>query len=402
MKNGRALIFLAVILLGGPVQGQASYDLLLRAKAMSESGKSDKTVELLSSVPVVQTDSRLLNARADAKIRIGDIEGAISDFNLANDVTPHSGEYGLARIYALKGDALTSLYHLELSMQSSFRKNEKEIMLDPAFARIENSAAWRQFWKKEWYSVRERKLSEIEYYVRSGDLQEAEALLLEMKSNYPGNDETIYAGALVNMGSGNFSESVKALSSLLAGDPENVDYLRVLASAQNSMSNPAGASSSYTKLISLETNDPELYMLRAECYRKTGEKEKAMSDIMRYLLFYPDSKAALSLAGKIESSSGNNLKALEYLSENVRLHPNDPGCYIDRGNSYLLSKSWQWAINDFSMALDLDPGNPDAWLSKGVARLSTGKNEDACHDFKQAFALGNKKAVEYISKYCIK
>ncbi len=402
MKNSRTLIFLSAFLLGGFVHGQTTYDLLLKAKALSGSGKTDKIVELLSSAPGIKGDSRLLNARADAKIEVGDYAGAISDFNLANDITPHSGEYGLSRIYALKGDALTSLYHLEISMKSPFRKNEKEILLDPAFAGIENTPAWRQFWKKEWYSIQERKVSEIEYYVRSGNMQEAGALLLEMKNNYPGSDETIYAGALVNMGAGNFIESVKALSSLLTRDPENKDYLRALASVQASMSNPAGASSTFTKLISLETDDPELFMLRAECYRKTGEWDKAMADINRYLEIFPGSRNALSLAGKTESSAGNNIKALEFYSENLRLHPDDPQCYIDRGNSYFNSRSWQWAANDFSMALDLSPENSDTWLTRGIALVNAGKTDDACHDFRQAFRLGNKKAVEYISKYCIK
>ena len=57
---------------------------------------------------------------------------AISDLNEANKITPFSGEYGLSRVYAAKGDVATSLYHLELSMHSPFRRSEKEIMLDPA------------------------------------------------------------------------------------------------------------------------------------------------------------------------------------------------------------------------------------------------------------------------------
>jgi tetratricopeptide (TPR) repeat protein len=317
-------------------------------------------------------------------------------------LTTGYGEYGLSTIYALKGDVSTSLYHLEISMRSPYIRSEKEILLDPAFARIENTPAWRQFWKKEWYSVKEGKVSEIEYYVRSGKTENAQTILLELERDYPGNNAVLYAGALIRAGSGKYGEAVRYLSDILGKEPDNTNYLRALASVQTSMSNPAGASASYTKLINLETVDPELFILRAECYRKTGEREKAMADITRYLIYYPESKAALSLAGRTESSFGNNLKALEYFSENLRLHPSDPECYIDRGNSYFNSKSWQWAINDFSMSLDLDPGNSDAWLSKGIALLSSGKNEDACHDFKQAFALGNKRAVEYISKYCIK
>jgi tetratricopeptide (TPR) repeat protein len=395
------LIIISVFCLTGIVSGQSAYDLLLKAKALTSRGKPEKVVELLSAAPGIRSDSRLLIARAEAKLQSGDLNGAIDDFNSAGKIKQYSGEYGLARVYAIKGDASTSLYHLEISMRSSFRKSEKEILLEPAFARIENRPEWRLFLKKEWYSVSESKVSEIEYYIKSGNTLEAQTKLLELEREYPGND-AVYAGALVKMESGKYSEAVKSLSDLLSGEPENETYLRALASAQSSMSNQAGASASYSKLISLETEDPELFMLRAECYRKTGEREKAMADIARYLTFYPESKAALSLAGKTESSAGNNLRALEYFSENLKLHPNDPECYIDRGNSYFLSKSWQWAINDFSMSLDLDPDNSDAWLSKGIALVNSGKTEDACHDLRKAFALGNKKAVEYISKYCIK
>ena len=398
----RTLTALSALLLSGIICGQPAYDLLLRAKALTRTGKSEKAVELLSSAPGFHADSRLLIACAEAKLLGGDLSGAAADFNSANKLTQGSGEYGLSRIYALKGDVATSLYHLEISMRSPYIRSEKEIFLDPAFARIENTPEWRQFWKKEWYTIQARKVSEIEFYIRSGKTGEAQVILLELERDYPGSNEAVYAGALVKSGSGKYEEAVRSLSGLLGREPDNTNYLRALASAQNSSSNPAGASASYTKLINMETPDPELYMLRAECYRKTGEREKAMSDITRYLTFYPESKAALSLAGRTESSSGNNLKALEYFSENLRLHPNDPGCYIDRGNSYFLSKSWQWAINDFSMSLDLDPGNSDAWLSKGIALLNSGKNEDACHDFRKAFALGNKKTVEYISRYCIK
>ncbi len=66
------------------------------------------------------------------------------------------------------------------------------------------------------------------------------------------------------------------------------------------------------------------------------------------------------------------------------------------------SKSWDWAAKDYSMALDLKPDISDAWLNKGIALLNSGRTDDACHDFRKSFNLGNKKATEYISRYCIK
>ncbi|MCX6333302.1 MAG: tetratricopeptide repeat protein [Bacteroidia bacterium] len=402
MTIRKILVVFSAFFLTGIACGQTSYDLLLKANALTGAGKPEQTVGLLSDYQGIKTDSRLLSIRAEAKLLLGDYTGAIDDFNSANKITQYSGEYGLARIYALKGDAVTSLNHLELSMRSPFRKREKEILLDPAFAKIEERPEWRSFWKKEWYTVPEGKISEIEYYVKAGKTEDAGLIFTELERDYPGNNASVYAGAIIKMSSGKNADATKSLSDLLISEPSNEKYLKALAASQSAASNFAGASASYAKLIGLEVPDADLFLLRAECYRKTGEKEKAMADITKFLTFYPESKRALHLAGKTESGSGNNLKALEYFSENLRLHPNDPECYIDRGNSYFLSKSWQWAVNDYSMSLDLDPYNQEAWLSKGISLVNSGKTEDACHDFRMSFALGNKKAVDYLSKYCIK
>jgi len=70
----------------------------------------------------------------------------------------------------------------------------------------------------------------------------------------------------------------------------------------------------------------------------------------------------LDLAGKVEARAGDNLKALQYFSENLKLHPNDPECYIDRADSYFVSRSWDLAINDYSMSLDLNPANSEFGL----------------------------------------
>lgn len=398
----KVITLLLILFIPGNVVGQKSVDYLLKARALRESGKTEQAVRLLTNAISETNDCRLYLERAEALITKGDYSGAISDYNEADKIIPTSGEYGLSRIYALKGNAATSVYHLGLNLNSAFRKSEKEIMLDPAFGTIENSPEWRQFWKKEWYSKLEKGLAEIEYSLSSGRIDDSKAQLSVIKKDFENSDELLYAEALVDLRSGKAADAVKIVSGLITSGPDNEKYLRLLAHAQSETSNPSAASVTYSHLIDIGVADADLYLNRAECYRKTGENDKAISDIEKYLGYYPESIKALSLAGKVESASGDNLKALEYFSKNLQLHPNDAGCYIDRANSYFLSKSWSMAISDYSMSLDLNPGNPDVWINKGLSLINSGKTEDACHDFRTAFNLGSKRATEYVSKYCIK
>ena len=395
-------IIISVLVVSEMAYGQSILDYLLQAKAFNASGQPEQSVRILTEALDKQKDNRLLLERAEAFILKGDYSEAIADYNEANNLSDKSGEFGLAKVYALKSDAATSLYHLEINMKTDHKRSEKEIMLDPAFSRIENKPEWRQFWKKDWYSVPEEKISEIEFYTSNGKIEEASAALNELKKSYQGSTITEYAESLVDISAGRFTSAVKILSGLLTSEPDNEKYLRSLALAQERLGNSAGASQTYSKLLSLDVADANIITLRAECYRKTGETDKALADIDKYLSLYPADRKALSLAGKLNASSGDNLKALKYFSENLKNNPNDPQCYIDRANSYLSARSWDWAVKDYTMALDLEPGNSDVWLNKGIALLNSGKTEDACFDFRKSFSLGNKKATDYISKYCIK
>lgn len=398
----KTIIILATFLFSGILCGQTPADYIIRARALTKSGKAEDAVRLLSEAVSVHNDSRLYCEKAEAEIVTGDLSAAIADLNTANSIEQYSGEYGLAGVYARKGDAATSMYHLEIFMKSPFRKSEKEIMLDPAFRKIENSSDWRKFWQKSWYPEIETRISEIEYYTSAGKTKDAQEILSEIRTQYQGNSRLDYASALVSLSSGKYPEAIKSLMALLDANPENENYLLLLARAQSGSSNYAGASETYSKLLNKGIPDAEIYLERAECYIRTGETERALADIEMYLAFFPDDKDALSMAGRIESATGNNLGALRYYTENVRKNPNDPQCYIERANAYMSSRSWEWAANDFSMSLDLDPVNPEAWLNKGISLLNSGNSNGACHDFRQALKLGNRKATDYISKYCIR
>jgi tetratricopeptide (TPR) repeat protein len=396
------IVFILSVLSSYIVSGQKPVDILMKGKALLEAEKADEAVNILTEGLKQFNSCDIYLERAEAYLKKGYYSDAIGDFNAANKLEPGSGEYGLARIYGLKGDVKTAVYHLESNMRSAYKKSEKEIILDPAFGTVENTPEWRQFLQKDWYGNYERGIADIEYNISIGNIEDAKSLLSGLVRDYPGNDGNVYAGALISMAEKKFPEAVKSLTGILEGKPDNENYLRLLARAQEGGGNPAGASMTYTRLINLGIPDANLLMARAECYRQTGETGKAIEDIGKYLELYPENKKALSFAGKVESAAGDNIRALQYFSENLKLHPHDAGCYIDRANSYFLSKSWNWAIKDYSMSLDLQPDNPEAWLNKGISLLNSGNVSDACHDFRKAFSLGNKKATELISRNCIK
>jgi tetratricopeptide (TPR) repeat protein len=400
----RVLVLIGLLAVVGYVPAQQPVNWLLKARAYLDYGKNNEAIATLSEglAKNSSNDYRFYVERAEGYLANGDFTNAMKDCQAANSLAPFSGEYGLSKIFARKGDVQNALNHLEANIGSPFRKSEKEIFLDPSFSSVENTSEWRQFWKKERYGVPEEKISEIEYSINRGKIDDALVTLNELAADYNGSTEFFYAKAMIDISLGKSSESISMMIRLLDSDKKNEKYLRLLAKAQMASMNPSGASQTYSYLIDMGIIDASLYIQRSECYNKTGENDKAIRDISVFLDLYPDNKIALRLAGKTESVSGDNLKALDYFTRNLNLHPGDPDCYIDRANSYFVSGTWNNAINDYSMALDIRPSDQEAWLNKGIALLKEGKAEDACHDFNVALSLGNKKATSYISRYCIK
>ena len=217
----KILVFVLILVISGAVSGQKSVDIILKARALDSAGKPDQAIKVLTDAITLSNDSRLFVERAEVSLSGKAYSDAISDLNEANKITPSSGEYDLSRVYAFKGDATTSLYHLELSMNSSYPKSEKYIMLDPAFRMIENRPEWRQFWKKEWYSFTEKSISEIEYYVSSGMIDDSKAVLSDLKKNYQNSDGIVYAEALINLSSGKYDDAIRSVSGLIVSNPAN-------------------------------------------------------------------------------------------------------------------------------------------------------------------------------------
>jgi len=397
----RIIIMVAAILMYAGINAQTSTDYLLKAKALIESGKTNDAIRLLSEAIAKNTDWRYLVFRGDAYLKSGRLSEAEKDYTAANLIEPSSGDFGLARMYALSGNAGKSIAYLESCLNSKHRRSEKEIMLEPAFSKIENTPEWRQFWKTDHYSIAETRIQEIEYYISTGKKTEAQMLASELVKEYPSDNRSLYAKALVDFAFQRYNEAVTALTKLTSAEKDNVKYLTLLARAQMASGNAAGAVLSYSRIIDSGALDAGLFILRAECYLKTGEFEKAMRDISKFLDIYPDNKEALRMAGRTSSAMGDNLRGITFFTKNIEYHPDDPECYIDRANSYFSGKSWELAVNDYSMALDINPAISDAWLNKGIALVNLGKTEDACFDFQKAYALGNKKASPFISRYCI-
>ena len=170
------------------------YDAVLRSAALRESGSAGEAVILLDEILKSNSDYRLHIERGEAYLLLDDLAGAGSDFEAASSLKPASGAWGLARVYAARGDARGAVSMLDQNIGSEFRKGERQILSNQYMARIDNSAEWRRFWDTDRYSGGEKMLEEVGYLIQRGRSADAAVMIAEAEGVLSQTAEVVYAG----------------------------------------------------------------------------------------------------------------------------------------------------------------------------------------------------------------
>lgn len=395
----RILILPVLLFICCNVNGQQSLKLPATVAALSSAGRTDEAVTMLNSEIVRASAPELLNLRGELFLKQRMLKEAGEDFMKAESLSQGSGSYGLARCAALSGDALAATAWLERYLRSPRKKSEPEILLDDAFASITRSSEWKALWKKEWYKGYERMEWEIKNALSNGRSDLASEVFAGLAAMYPEMPVTEYCKALIAISAGNFDAALKTLTPL---DQDDTDYMLARAVACEGAGDFFTAASLYSRLIDKGSSDHSMLLRRAEMLYRSGDIKTAITEVEYYLSLLPDDFRALSLLGRSHAADGSIFEALPYLNRNIEKHPDQPLAYSLRGDAWLASRTWDKAAEDYAMSLDLEPKNASVNLNLGISLINAGRAEDACHYLRLARDLGEKSAVQYLSRYCLK
>lgn len=97
----------------------------------------------------------------------------------------------------------------------------------------------------------------------------------------------------------------------------------------------------------------------------------------------------------IEGKCTDPNKAIEYLTNAIKLQPDYAGAYGVRGSIFEQIGQYQEAINDYNEAIRLKPDYAVAFHSRGLAYDNLGQYQRAIEDYNQAIRLKPDDAVAY-------
>jgi tetratricopeptide (TPR) repeat protein len=392
------LLFLVAVLVS---KAQDADELYCRGVASLQSGYYEEAINYLTSAIQLEPNNPVLYLkRGEAYYRSDLFEEALTDFQENKRLDENTADLWLSKTYARLGNEEKSLDYLRNHLGSRYHLKEKMIKRDSAFDNLQYSDGWYNLWQEEWYTQEEKTKEEVDYLMKK-EMHLDAITLLDEKIPVSEDPHKLYAyRAELNTKLGNFKGAVTDWDNAIALERRIPDYYIKRGEAYTELGKYKDAIEDFSRVLRQDPARFSLYLIRAKAYAELKEFDLAIRDVTTYLKYFENDQEAIALCGNLHYLNENYIEALRYFNRNLKLDNSKAEYYKDRGKTYLKTRTYKYAINDLSMALDLYPYDGETYLFKGIARFESGDREGACSDWNKARNYGEMKAVEYLLEHC--
>lgn len=194
--------------------------------------------------------------------------------------------------------------------------------------------------------------------------------------------------------SGKMREAIADLSVSVELEPNNADLWLQRGSAHLQLENLDQGIEDLSKSIELKAT-PEALTNRAIAWIKKNEVKLAIEDFKRSAILNPDLALTHFNIARLYYDLGQYKESVAALSEYLRLMPEDPDGYAQRGMARYFSQDFENAIADFSFSIKRNPENATLRVYRGSAFNSTKDFDRAIDDFTHAIEVDPGSAMAY-------
>ncbi|OSO87561.1 hypothetical protein B7O87_14905 [Cylindrospermopsis raciborskii CENA303] len=149
---------------------------------------------------------------------------------------------------------------------------------------------------------------------------------------------------------------------------------------------------SISKFFNKDIDEQEkIFKKRREKYLELLRKYKEIDDYNQDIKINPNDPEYYYNRGNTRSDLGDKQGAIADYNQAITLDPNYANSYNNRGNARRDLGDKQGAIADYNQAITLNPNYGNAYYNRGLARYELGDKQGAIADFQKAADLYQKQ-----------
>ncbi len=279
--------------------------------------------------------------------------------------------------YYLQGRGYLQRFERAENVDAALGLFERALAQDPGYA-LAHAAVAQAFWRK--YEA----TKDAVWVTRA---REAGATALRLS---PAVSEVQVTLAIIAIGSGQYEESVKALSAVLERDPTNADAYRELGRAYDALGDAARAEATLKRAVAARPGDWAAYNSLGSFYAGRQRYAEAAAQFERVVALTPDNARGYSNLGSMYGLLRQWDQAYRALEKATSLNPTGPR-WSNLATAYFFQRKYADAAKALERASELDGKNYQVWFNLASAYLWTqGSETKARAAFERAATFGEQ------------
>lgn len=301
-----------------------------------------------------------------------------------------------AEAYSLAGAVDSAFAALDAYYGYSDRVSSAKIVSNPAFESLKTDARWQSVINKKDINPYQKDLESAAHLIKTNRTANAFELLNGVIKKHPSCHRAWYLRACAYRVDNNNKSALDDIEHAIKLHSRDAEYWNLLAETQFFMQRYTKAADTWIAALKYNELSIDNYLYAATSYLMAKNYAAAEKYSRLYLVMFKHNTDAVSVLSESLACQGDGVAALRVLNT---MPYKDASFYRSRGIIYLQSETYQFAIDDFNRAIDLDPTLYDIYLHRGMAYYYLGKKDDAKRDWNTAVKNRVYKANDYLEKY---
>ncbi len=356
----------------------------------------------------VEDPSLIYAGRGHARAKLGDVPGAIADYDASIRINPRHGGH-----YEDRG----RLYYSELKdKDKALADFNKALELDPnlfvaytlrgtmrmmrgdmagAIADSKKAAAMQPQDADSWGTLAD--MANLHDY----HAEAAEAYDKEFALRAP-TPERLYKRGVSRLNLGKHAEALADFSKVPRGTSKTEDLAFYLAESHRAMKNYSKAHEVLRGAIRSNPKDASLRKSLGNLYadeKRYAEAREAYELGIKLSPVTPGIRVALA---RLLASNKELDEAVEVYSTALELDPGDTYARSQRGHAYFELNKWEEAVSDYDRVLSSDPKHNLALSGRAMALFQRGKHQEALAAFDKLILVEDSRASYYAMRGTIR
>ena len=364
-----------------------------------EQGNYQNALDSLNKLLEENPKAEYYLAKAEALCKTGNLSEACINADLADKIKLNISSELRFRMFLEKEDFQSAEEALNQNLNSTYKISMYNLLNNVDYNKIKGSDFLDNIIQSNAYSKTEKQLYQVERLMHAEEFDQAYFLVNEIIVRNNKIADVYYLLSKINQNSGNEKQSLEAINTAIEIRKSKPDYYKQRIELLKKQGKYTLALLDVEKLIKLEPYFVDNFILKADLLFLNGKYDEA-NRLIEIIEGISETNAdMLLLQSKTNFKNGNYLAALQNINQSMQIKQTKEQ-YELRADIYVATNTYDFAIRDYSMVLDIDPFNGDVYAKKGLARYNSGDKKGACSDWEKGQRYGDYNCAKYISKYC--